>query len=198
MGCGRSPLAGWINVDLQRLPGVDRKLDVRRGIPYHDLEAIYAEHFLEHLALGEAIGFLRECRRALAAGGTLRLSTPNLVWVWWTHDVRLLPEGADELRADRGLEANRAFYGWQHRFLWNRELLAEALAACGFERVRFVAYGESDDPALRGLEQHETWLETPGIPHVLVVEATAGRFDGARFDAFVERARRRFLDHQKG
>jgi hypothetical protein len=172
--------------------------DVRRGIPYRELGAIYAEHFLEHLTLAEALAFLRESRRALAAGGKIRLSTPNLVWIWWTHDVRLLADAPPEARALRTLEANRAFYGWQHRFLWSRELLEEALAACGFESIRFHRYGESDDPALAGLEQHETFVDTPEVPHVLVAEASAGRFDGARFEAFYDQARRGFLDHLRG
>jgi hypothetical protein len=110
----------------------------------------------------------------------------------------LLPEEQPRLRAERALEANRAFYGWEHRFLWSRELLEEALTACGFEKVRFVGYGESGDPALRGLEQHETWEENGEFPHVLVVEATAGRFDGERFEEFLELSRRHFLDHLRG
>jgi predicted SAM-dependent methyltransferase len=195
VGCGRAPLPGWINADLLPLPGVDRVLDARDGIPYRDLAAVYAEHFLEHLTLPEALDFLRAARAALASEGTLRLSTPNLEWVWLTHGLGDAAAAEPGERAERTLIANRAFYGWQHRFLWSRELLEAALLACGFERVRFVAHGESEDPALRGIEQHETYPDAPGIPHVLVVEATPGEFDARRFAAFVERARRSFLDH---
>jgi len=51
LGCGQSPIPGWLNIDAQRLPGVDRVLDVRRGLPFENVAAIYGEHFLEHLEL---------------------------------------------------------------------------------------------------------------------------------------------------
>src|SRR6266498_1830799 len=85
IGCGQEAIPGWINIDNQALPGVDRVLDIRRGLPYHRIQAIYAEHFLEHLTLEEGLGFLKECRRVLAPSGILRLSTPNLDWVYVTH-----------------------------------------------------------------------------------------------------------------
>ena len=34
--------------------------------------------FLEHVSFPEAVAFLREAKRLLAPGGTLRLSTPDL------------------------------------------------------------------------------------------------------------------------
>jgi predicted SAM-dependent methyltransferase len=195
VGCGSRPLAGWINVDVQSLPGVDRVLDVRHGLPFRDAAAVYAEHFLEHLSFPEALDFLRAANAALAPGGRLRLSTPNLEWVWETHRPQG-GEGDEALR--RAFVANRAFYGWQHRFLWTRPLLAEALAACGFERIAFTAYGESDDPALAGLEQHPRDPDGEGLPHVLVVEAARGRFDRARLERFRAAAREHLLDHLRG
>jgi hypothetical protein len=38
--------------------------------------------------------------------------------------------------------------------------------------VRFCRYGESEVPELRGLERHETYHDSPSLPHVLVVEAS--------------------------
>jgi hypothetical protein len=40
LGSGQAPIAGWINIDIQPLPGVDRVLDVRRGLPYDNVVAI--------------------------------------------------------------------------------------------------------------------------------------------------------------
>ena len=37
-----------------------------------------AEHFIEHLTLEEAVGWLSEVRRLLKPGGLLRLTTPDL------------------------------------------------------------------------------------------------------------------------
>src|SRR5437763_14389901 len=82
IGAGTSPLAGWTNVDILPYPGVDAVLDVTRGLPFENVELIFAEHFLEHLSLADALRFIGECRRVLNDDGVLRVSTPNLDWVW--------------------------------------------------------------------------------------------------------------------
>ena len=58
IGCGQQSIPGWINIDNQGLPGVDRVLDVRQGLPFSEVAAIYAEHFLEHLAFEDGLAFL--------------------------------------------------------------------------------------------------------------------------------------------
>lgn len=195
VGCGRFPLAGWINLDIQALPTVDRVVDVRQGLPFRDAAAVYAEHFLEHLTFTEALDFLASAHAALAPGGRLRLSTPNLEWVWATHH----PAWPDEAEARRRtFVANRAFYGWQHRFIWTRPLLAEALAASGFERITFHRYGESDDPVLAGLEQHDVYPDAPDCPHVLIAEGTRGELDRTRRERLLAAAHENFLDHLRG
>jgi predicted SAM-dependent methyltransferase len=170
IGCGQQAIAGWINIDNQGLPGVDQVLDVRHGLPFADVATIYAEHFLEHISLEDGLAFLVECRRVLSEDGVLRLSTPSLDWVLTTH--YRWGDASDEDRRDDCIRVNRAFHGWGHQFLYNRPMLAATLRAAGFARVAFHAYGESDRPELRGLERHETWNDTPELPHVIVVEAS--------------------------
>ena len=171
IGCGQEAIPGWINIDNRPLPGVDHVLDVRMGLPFRDIEAIYAEHFLEHLAFDDGLAFLKECRRALAPSGILRLSTPNLDWVYATHYRHGTAVSDEETLADC-FQLNRAFHGWGHRFLYNRAALAGTLKAAGFARVAFHRYGQSDVPELTGIERHQTWEDTPELPHVLVVEAS--------------------------
>lgn len=170
IGCGQQSIPGWINIDNQGLPGVDQVLDVRRGLPFQDVSSIYAEHFLEHLSLDDGLAFLRECRRILSPDGVLRLSTPNLDWVILTHyHGPTLPEAEARLDCVR---INRAFHGWGHQFLYNRHMLAAALQSAGFERIVSCRYGESALAELAGLERHETWEDTPDLPHVLIMEAS--------------------------
>jgi len=173
VGCGQEALAGWVNIDNKQLPGVDRVLDVTRGLPFENAAAIYAEHFLEHLSLDHGLAFLAECRRALSDAGILRLSTPNLDWVYLTH-YRVGSWADEDQSLGDCLQLNRAFHGWGHQFLYNRVMLAGALRAAGFDRVEFQRFGESGVAELRGLERHETWEDTPELPHVLIAEA-AGR-----------------------
>jgi len=170
IGCGQEAIAGWTNVDNHALPGVDRVLDVRKGLPFRSVSAIYAEHFLEHLGLDEGLGFVKECRRVLAPTGVLRLSTPNLDWVYATH-YRTSQVSAEETLHDC-LQLNRAFHGWGHQFLYNRATLSAVLKAAGFATVRFQRYGQSDVAELSGIERHQTWVDTPELPHVLIAEAS--------------------------
>lgn len=170
VGCGQQAIPGWINVDNQGLPGVDQVLDVRGGLPFSGLSAIYAEHFLEHLGFEDALAFLAECRRVLAPEGTLRLSTPNLDWVLTTH--YRWHGVTDPDRVLDCMKLNRAFHAWGHQFLYNQETLAAALRSAGFARVTFHRYGESEHAELRGLERHETWEDRDGLLHVLIAEAS--------------------------
>ena len=170
IGCGQEALAGWVNIDSRELPGVDCVLDVRQGLPFDGVAAIYAEHFLEHLSLEDGLVFLQGCRRALASDGTLRLSTPNLDWVYATH-YRTGREIAGRERVQDCFQLNRAFHGWGHQFLYNRATLEAVLRASGFALVTFHRYGESGIEQLRGLERHRTWEDTPDLPHVIIAEA---------------------------
>jgi predicted SAM-dependent methyltransferase len=170
VGCGSEAIPGWLNIDSRALPGVDRVLDVTRGLPFENVSAIYAEHFLEHLSLDHGLEFLSECRRALRDDGVLRLSTPNLDWVYLTH-YRIGKWPDDEETLKDCLQLNRAFHGWGHRFLYNGPTLAAVLRASGFDSVRFERYGESEVSELRGLERHQTWEDTPDLPHVIIAEA---------------------------
>jgi predicted SAM-dependent methyltransferase len=186
VGCGKSPIEGWLNVDQLALPGVDRVLDVGQGLPFKDVAFLYAEHFLEHLSLHEGLAFLRGCRRVLSPAGVLRLSTPNLDWVMQTH-YRCGEWASDTEALQDCLKTNRAFHGWGHQFLYNRQTLALALRTAGFEEVRFHLYGESDRPELAGLERHEPSPDSPDLPHVIIAEAwgiSAG--DPGNPEAFLE------------
>ncbi|HEX9160453.1 MAG TPA: methyltransferase domain-containing protein [Thermoanaerobaculia bacterium] len=184
VGCGPVHLDGWINIDVRRYRGVDYVLDVRDGLPFHDLRFVFAEHFIEHLPYWECERFLRDCRSALADDGVLRLSTPNLDWVVATQ------YGAND--AIRNCFAlNTSFRGWGHQFLFNATTLAALLRRAGFADVRFLTYGNSRHEELRGLERHEKSPDSVESPHVLVVEAGGV---GAQTNPTLDHAARGFLE----
>ena len=171
IGSGSVVLPGWINVDIKALPGVDVVHDVSQGLPFAEAQFIFAEHFIEHLPFEAASHFLRECRKVLSETGVLRLSTPNLDWVLRSHyDPSRWHTTAEPIRDC--IWINKAFRGWGHCFLYNLETLAQLLSAAGFAFVLAQRYGRSQFPALMGLESHETDLDLPGEPHVLIVEAS--------------------------
>jgi hypothetical protein len=192
VGSGRERLEGWVNIDAQALPGVDLVADVTQGLQFANVGAIFAEHFIEHLALVDALAFFNESWRILGRGGWIRMSTPNLDWVWSTHYTL---GGTAEAKRDDAVKINRAFHGWRHQFLWNREMLGEALAVCGFGTVRWCRYGESQLKVFRGIERHATYGDHPDLPHVIVVEARKGPPQPERYAAFRAMVERDYLMH---
>ena len=195
VGAGSQRLEDWINVDIRPFPGVDLVADVTRGLALSGIDDVFAEHFLEHLAVDDALGFLTEVQHMLNPGGRLRLSTPNLDWVWRTH-YRLEASSEDKVTAVVAL--NRAFHGWEHKFIWNQEILELALTTVGFRGLTWHRHGESDVEHLRGLERHETYDDDDDLPHVLIVEAVKGTPDPQGLEALRERLQRDFLDHVAG
>ena len=170
IGCGTAIFDGWVNVDLRALPGVDMVLDVRSGLPFSDVEFVFAEHFIEHLDFDSGLQFLHNCRAVLKGSGVLRLSTPNLDWVWrnqYHHG-----DWHDDSEAVRDcFWMNKAFRGWGHQFLYNEQTLTETLREAGFGFVESTTYGESRHAELQDLEHHEQYIDSPDIPHVIILEA---------------------------
>ena len=187
IGSGPQILPGWVNIDNVRYRGVDRVFDVTKGLPFRDVRYIFAEHFIEHLDFHDAMYLMRECRRVLADDGVLRLSTPNLDWVWASHYRMDMPVEESVLW---GFRLNRAFRGWGHHFLYNEATLSALLKDAGFRNVVRVEYGESTHDELRGLERHEKAPDHAGLSHILIVEAW-GR--GGEAPMHLEGPRKEFL-----
>lgn len=194
IGSGDKILKGWVNIDRKQLPGVDVVTDVTRGLNFSGVRAVYAEHFLEHLTIDEALAFLEQVHQALAPNGLLRLSTPNLDWVWKTHYRLRWSKKKKRLGA---IVLNRAFKGWGHQFLWNPELLKEALVSSGFHRIKRRRYGQSRHDFFRGIERHETYGDSRRLPHVIIFEAARGRRRDDRLASFNALVQQEFLVHQE-
>lgn len=177
IGCGPEILKGWINIDNAEYRGVDRVLDVTTGLPFEDVSFVFAEHFIEHLSYVSASALFRECRRVLRDDGVLRLSTPNLDWVWITH-YRPVMNAHEQVQAC--FEINRAFRGWGHQFLYNFRTLELTLLDAGFGTVKQCEYGVSEHRELHGLERHELSPAYGSFPSILIVEASGRRAAAAR------------------
>jgi predicted SAM-dependent methyltransferase len=174
VGCGPEHIrSNWWNTDLREFPGIDETLDAAKPWRWDSLlDHVYAEHFLEHLALDDAVRFLVNAGQALRVGGHIRLSTPALEWVMRSH-FRFATPGSREQILDT-LRTNRAFHGWGHRFLYSRGMLQWLLETMNYIDVRFCNYGQSTVPAFQGIEMHGGFAVTDGYPSVWTVEATRG------------------------
>jgi predicted SAM-dependent methyltransferase len=152
IGCGRVRFEDWINLDSDpSISTPDIVWDLSRGIPVPDgsCALIYSEHLLEHLKVEEGVAVLRECRRVLAPGGTLRFSMPSLDALlekccagnWRDQDWLTWPD--HQFIQTRAEMVNIFFRWWGHQWIYDAEEFHRRLEESGFSKIRDVAWGQS-------------------------------------------------------
>ena len=176
VACGPHVLPGFANIDLFPCRREVIGWDCRRDLPLPDGSAlgIRVEQFVEHLEPREELpAFLRDCRRALGAGGVLRLIVPDAeryLRAYCRDDLGGFHDLAvpDPFPADlptRMDVVNHVFHQWhEHRWGYDFETLAHRLRAAGFTRIERAEYKTSLDPELaQDRDEH--------APYSLYVEA---------------------------
>ncbi|QDT10860.1 methyltransferase domain-containing protein [Planctomycetes bacterium K23_9] len=162
--CFKNLLSDWVNVDMvskkKALKGrpddqyvyftVD--LTQRHPFPSDRFEFAYGEDFLEHLTQADALIFLAEAFRTLAADGTLRLSFPGLEGVLRKHYQTADYETAVTAR-------QIAYDDLGHFHFFSREELVTVAKHIGFRDVKYCQFGESDHPELSNRETRENQKE---------------------------------------
>ena len=180
LGAGNAPSPEWLNSDLDPPPAGSLTdpvifLDARARFPFPDekLHYIRSEHMIQTLTYDEAGSMLAECMRVLVPGGRVRIATPDLDRFASLYQNRAHPsteEGsyvewvathlfADLTRSTPTFVLNNVFRAWGHTFLFDEETLRGLLVVAGFDDVRRYSPGESDDPALMGVETHGAAIE---------------------------------------
>jgi len=177
VGAGKCVLAGWLNTDIKLEMSDVFFLDAIKPFPFDEnaFDYVYSEHMIEHISRPDASFMLRECRRVLKPGGTLRIATPDLQvitglygndgdvdkhhYVKWITDK--LVNNASEYHT--GFVINQAFYSWGHQFLYDGELLTESLRDAGFTEIQRRPMGFSDDEHLHDIESHGKFIEDDRI-----------------------------------
>lgn len=79
LGCGKRYLKGFIHVDIAKYPHIDyvSKIDNLEMFNNDSVDLIYASHCIEYFDRDEIKTLLKEWKRVLKKGGTLRLAVPN-------------------------------------------------------------------------------------------------------------------------
>ena len=118
------------------------------GIPFPNasVDFLYSSHFLEHLDRETGIRLMGDCYRALRPGGVIRICVPDLdhaVQIYLSGDTsRFLAYFFTDDREDRH----------RHRFMYNFEMLHDALKDAGFVHVTKCAFRTGHTPDLDKLD----------------------------------------------
>ncbi|SDS00578.1 Predicted SAM-depedendent methyltransferase [Friedmanniella luteola] len=178
VGAGRRALPGWVNTDISWRCAAH--LDVVRPwpVPAGSVDLVHGDNVIEHLTLEQGRVLLREAFRALAPGGVIRLSTPDV-----EASARSYLENGELARLGMARNAelgnvlthpvqllSEVYVGAEHYrgFCYDYAALAAEMRAVGFEVERRVA-GDSHHPDLKGLEHR---MHPAEVATQLCVEGT--------------------------
>ena len=165
---------GWLNTDLERLPGT-MYMDATRRFPFEDgtFQYVYCEHMIEHVTYEDAAFMLTECWRVLRPSGTIRIVTPDFgAMIGLYSDVRHSTQSnyldyfcTAHLPKTRPANAVAVINGqmrmWGHQFIYDECTLTRAMAGAGFRSINRKRLGESDHNALLAIDNETRY--PPGL-----------------------------------
>lgn len=168
IGCGDHLLADWLNSDKAPRSANVMYLDATRRFPFPDatFAYVYGEHVIGDLSFQQAGVMLRECFRTLAPGGKIRIATPDLAFLIGLYEERQTSDiqrrymewfsaQTKSPRSGGGFLVNYYAKAWGLEFVYDEPILREAMATAGFMCIAKRGLNESDDAALRNLENEE-------------------------------------------
>lgn len=168
VGCGWNVLPGWLNCDVQPRYANVVHIDARHGLPFPDgiFDYVYHEHVIEHLRRADGLTLLAECFRVLRPGGKIRVTAPDLDFLWkLMHEQteltrRYVTEQVANLLPDEDAPhpvpiVNNFFKSFGHEFIYDFDFLRRTMERVGFAELRAGTVGTSEDPHLDGLENLE-------------------------------------------
>ena len=141
VGCGNVILPGWINLDIEKLPGVDIQDDIRtlEEIEDNSCDLIYASHVLEHVGRNEFGNVLRVWNKKLKVNGVLRLAVPDFEKAinWYRKTGSIL----DIVGLVSGGQKSDFDY---HKMIYDKKHLTETLEKCGFTNIHEWNWKETE------------------------------------------------------
>ena len=191
LGCGRTPLKGWINTDLCINESI-KYLDASRIFPFKEetFQYIFSEHLFEHLQVSQGISMLNECYRILKIGGKIRLTMPDLEFLihMYNHPDEPLHRQYIEwsltnfnpfvasLFPDKDYPmafiVNNFIQFWGHQMVYDKSTIKMLLERSGFKQIVFMESGKSETPEFQNIESHGKMIpEWANLLESMTVEA---------------------------
>lgn len=170
---------GWIVTNVNAFTRL--YLDATKPWPVDDgsVEYVYNDNVIEHLSLDAGRAMLTQAHRSLRPGGVIRIVTPDL-----RAHVRMYLDGEESMCNNVSAHYRQigqvvehpvdlvripvAAFGHHAGYLYDFETLAAELSRAGFTNPVRCELGDSEHPALAGLD-----LRSDEGGAQLAVEATA-------------------------
>ncbi len=132
LGGGSNLFDRWLTADID--PRADIYVNITTPLPFDNetIDVVYLEEVIEHVSYEKAASLSRECFRILKAGGTLRLTTPDLDSFVSHFDGSVKCEKA----------INSIFYNHGHKYIYCRSGIIDLLKLSGFNPIRRSSFGD--------------------------------------------------------
>jgi len=162
LGCGPNMNDKFVNMDRWWRPGLDVCCDITEGLPLssQSVDGIFTEHCLEHITMDQCRAVLKECRRLLRPGGTLRIVIPDAAIFAKLYIQALsgeevqFPYSSEYPSYTPMMHVNRIFREHGHQFAYDAETLAMVVKQAGFDQTALKRFREGKDAML--LLDHES------------------------------------------
>ena len=166
IGCGDYLLADWLNTDCSPATPKVMYLDATQPLPFKEetFDYIFSEHLIEHISYWDGVKMLTECFRVLKRSGKIRISTPDLAflidltradktnlqrgYIKWAANT-FTPGAPDD---NEVFVINNFMRCWGHTFIYDENTLRGAMAGVGFHEITKRDQHQSEDAALRNLD----------------------------------------------
>jgi predicted SAM-dependent methyltransferase len=81
-------MTDWLNCDLYPHNDATVVIDATKPFPIPDasFQFAFSEHMIEHMNFEDGARFLAECFRSLRPGGAIRISTPNMRFLFGLYE----------------------------------------------------------------------------------------------------------------
>jgi len=129
LGASDDRYDGWIPTDIPHFDA-SNSADWARFFPLNSIDNLLAEHVYEHLTLAETKKSFLLMKNYLKPGAVFRIAVPD--------GYHASSDYVDYVKP------GTTYSGWEnHQLLWNKDMLSEVAAECGYEAT-FLQYYDSN------------------------------------------------------
>jgi predicted SAM-dependent methyltransferase len=137
-------------------------LDMRQKLPFADasVDAIYSEHFMEHLPFDIVCNnLLKECFRILTPGGAIRMGVPNgELYIQRYQSKKAVDHSSKNVDSKTlMMDINDIGHSGGHFYLYDYEVLEKIFNEAGFKALHKCKSGETHTHFFDQMDQDDEW-----------------------------------------